>query len=75
MTGSSDHRAGLCADCAHHRITGNRRGSRFYMCGLAKTDTRFRRYPPLPVVSCPGYEQGAPDPWSEYRHEDSDDES
>lgn len=55
---------GLCVNCAHHRITGNKRGSRFYLCERAQTDQRFRRYPPLPVLSCPGYEKGEPDPWA-----------
>ncbi|HEY6060719.1 MAG TPA: hypothetical protein VIV10_09040 [Gemmatimonadales bacterium] len=35
----------------------NRRGSTFYRCALAETDPRFVRYPPLPVVNCPGYEK------------------
>jgi len=63
------HPAGLCAECRHHRVTGNRRGSRFYLCELASTDTRFRRYPPLPVLECAGFEQGGPDPWAAYRRE------
>lgn len=53
--------------CRHHRIVGNRRGSRFYLCELAKTDPGFKRYPPLPVVRCSGYERGAPDPWEALR--------
>ena len=63
------HPAGLCADCAHHRITGNRRGSRFYLCERSKEDARFPRYPPLPVLECSGYEPGGPDPWADYTEE------
>lgn len=48
---------GLCASCRHVRRTGNRRGSVFYLCTLAGSDPRFRRYPPLPVLSCAGYER------------------
>lgn len=35
------------------------------MCGLAKEDPRFPRYPALPVLSCAGFEpepDAAPDP-------------
>ena len=48
-------RAGLCAICAHARVIGNDRGSRFYLCELARTDPRFPRYPRLPVTCCAGY--------------------
>jgi hypothetical protein len=48
-------RAGLCGSCAHVTIVANDRGSRFYMCRLSLSDPRFRRYPPLPVLECPGY--------------------
>lgn len=61
-----DPRVGLCADCRHHRVTGNRRGSRFHLCERSKEDPRFRRYPPLPVLSCPGWEPGEKDPWEAY---------
>jgi hypothetical protein len=48
-------RVGLCATCRFHRIiTGAR--SAFYLCEKSFTDPRFRRYPPLPVVKCDGYE-------------------
>lgn len=47
---------GLCESCAHHRMIENRRGSRFHMCERALTDPRFAKYPPLPVLRCPGYE-------------------
>lgn len=48
-------RVGLCASCAHARVVENDRGSRFYLCELAKQDPRFPRYPPLPVVACTGW--------------------
>jgi hypothetical protein len=48
-------RVGLCASCAHARVVENDRGSRFYLCELAKTDPRFARYPRLPVVACAGW--------------------
>jgi hypothetical protein len=53
---------GLCAACRWMRRVGNRRGSVFYRCARADTDPRFPRYPPLPVVTCAGYERSdAPD--------------
>lgn len=51
---------GLCGDCIHARVVENRRGSRFYLCGLSVVDPAFPRYPPLPVLSCAGYDR-APD--------------
>jgi hypothetical protein len=50
---------GLCADCAFSRIVDSGR-SRFYLCERALTDSSFRKYPPLPVISCPGYERKRP---------------
>ena len=47
---------GLCVDCRWMRTTTSRRGSSFVRCLRAETDTRFTRYPPLPVRDCPGYE-------------------
>lgn len=45
---------GLCATCEHLRILASPR-SVFVRCGLAETDPRFPRYPPLPVLACPGH--------------------
>jgi len=59
--------AGLCATCRWVRIAKNRRGSVFYRCLRADTDPRFVKYPPLPVLSCPGYDGRDPadDPLAE----------
>lgn len=46
---------GLCGTCAHRRTVHSRRGSRFLLCGLARTDPRYPRYPRLPVLACDGY--------------------
>ncbi len=46
--------AGLCATCEHLRLLASKR-SVFVRCGLAETDARFPKYPPLPVVACGGY--------------------
>jgi hypothetical protein len=64
VIGSSEHGAvlsgvdaGLCLTCRWMRVVTNRRGSVFYRCARAETDPRFVRYPPLPVLACPGYEE------------------
>jgi len=54
--------AGLCADCRHARAIETRRGSRFVLCERAATDSHFARYPPLPVLRCPGHEPIAAEP-------------
>lgn len=46
---------GLCATCAFARLVQSARGSRFWLCKLSETDERFAKYPPLPVLRCPGY--------------------
>ncbi len=53
---------GLCAACAHARVVESRRGSRFWLCERSRTDPGFRRYPPLPVVACRGFEPAADTP-------------
>ncbi|TVP45484.1 MAG: hypothetical protein EA350_09155 [Gemmatimonadales bacterium] len=52
--------AGLCGACRYRREIRSRRGSSFLLCRRSLTDPRFRRYPPLPVLSCPGFEKGVP---------------
>jgi hypothetical protein len=47
---------GLCADCQHCRIVKSER-STFYMCRRSLTEPEYRKYPPLPVLRCPGYER------------------
>jgi hypothetical protein len=45
---------GLCEWCVHARIVTGARSS-FLRCGLADSDERFSRYPPLPVLRCAGF--------------------
>jgi len=47
--------AGLCETCQHSRIIVSDRGSVFYLCELSFRDSRFRKYPGLPVLECSGY--------------------
>ena len=51
--------AGLCNACAWQRVVVSGRGSAFSMCRKSAVDARFRKYPPLPVVACDGYERGS----------------
>jgi hypothetical protein len=60
VTGSDNldkTKAGLCADCQHARRIESDRGSVFVMCELSFTDSRFPKYPQLPVLACGGYER------------------
>lgn len=46
----------LCESCRHLKVIESASGSRFLMCLLAKSDDRFRKYAPQPVIYCPGHE-------------------
>ena len=49
---------GLCATCEFRRTVEAAR-STFYMCQRSFTDDRFAKYPPIPVIRCPGYKSKA----------------
>jgi hypothetical protein len=49
---------GLCQSCRWMRRVAPRRGGTFFRCTRAETDSRFVRYPALPVLECVGYEAG-----------------
>jgi hypothetical protein len=46
---------GLCGDCQHAARIESSKGSVFLLCELSKTDSRFAKYPRLPVLACSGY--------------------
>jgi len=46
---------GLCGGCEHVQQLTSSRGSTFYLCRLSFADSRFARYPPLPVLACSGF--------------------
>ena len=50
---------GLCGRCSWVQVIRNRRGSFFLLCRKAQEDPNFSRYPSLPVLACPGYEEKA----------------
>jgi hypothetical protein len=47
---------GLCADCAFSKVIDTGR-STFHLCVRGLTDPRYSKYPPLPVMACPGYQR------------------
>lgn len=49
---------GLCGSCVHTRRVETGR-STFYLCERALTDPSYRKYPPLPVLACRGYDRSA----------------
>lgn len=49
--------AGLCDGCAHQQIVRNTRGSVFSLCTRSRSDPAYPRYPRLPVLSCPGFDE------------------
>jgi hypothetical protein len=51
---------GLCATCGHARRIRSGRGSTFLRCGLSDMDPAYRRYPPIPVIECAGYDPSVP---------------
>ena len=46
---------GLCLTCRHARRVPTLRAI-YWLCERAATDSRFEKYPRLPVIACPGYE-------------------
>jgi len=46
---------GLCATCQHSRRIETARGSCFFLCEVALTNSSFPKYPPLPVLRCPAF--------------------
>lgn len=51
---------GLCGTCRYVKRTVTKRESVFYLCLRAQTDPTLRKYPPLPVLRCRGYEADEP---------------
>jgi hypothetical protein len=51
---------GLCSACCRARVQTSARGQRFWRCMRADSEPAFRRYPALPVRTCPGFDPGTP---------------
>ena len=50
----TDHKA---MHGAGTHVIRSAKGSTFYLCELARSDPRFAKYPPQPVLACAGYER------------------
>jgi hypothetical protein len=50
---------GLCDTCRHQRLVHTTRGSTFSMCEIGRRDPDWPKYPPMPVLRCPRFEQRA----------------
>lgn len=47
--------AGLCGHCQWAQRIESAKGSEFIRCSRSDDDPRFRKYPALPMLSCPGF--------------------
>lgn len=56
MATQTKGRNGLCDSCRHQRLVPNTRGSVFSLCERSREDPAYPRYPPVPVLGCPGFE-------------------
>ncbi len=52
--------AGLCGHCQWAQRIESAKGSEFIRCSRSDEDPRFRKYPPLPMRSCPGFVTNRP---------------
>jgi hypothetical protein len=48
--------------CVHAQVITSARGSTFSLCKLSFVDSRFAKYPALPVRECAGYKALPHDP-------------
>jgi GNAT superfamily N-acetyltransferase len=46
----------LCGDCRHSRRVDSNKGATYWLCGRSATDSRYPKYPRLPLRHCTGYE-------------------
>jgi hypothetical protein len=56
-----DRSVGLCSACLHAAVQRSAKGGAFWRCRAADTGRMQLRYPPLPVVQCPAFEEGTPE--------------
>ena len=48
-----DARIGLCSVCLHAKLIGHPRGgAAYYQCGYSKVDSRYDKFPAVPVRFC-----------------------
>ena len=49
-------RVGLCFGCRYARAITARANNCYWRCERSAVDTRFPKYPRLPLLACDGYE-------------------
>lgn len=49
---------GLCARCRNAQAITSARGSTFWRCRVHDTVPSWPKYPPLPVLRCPRFDEG-----------------
>ncbi len=47
----------LCETCSKMREVVTPKGSRFLLCTQSKTDFRYAKYPPQPIMKCEAYRE------------------
>jgi hypothetical protein len=52
-------RFGLCDHCVHQKLVRSGRGSEFSMCRIGLEDPDWPKYPRMPVLRCPRFEERA----------------
>ena len=57
-----DAPTGFCPSCLYARRITSARASTFLLCTRSANDSRYPKYPRLPVIRCPGYEDRAEPP-------------
>jgi hypothetical protein len=55
VSGAPPREVGLCATCRFAAVQRSARGGEFWRCRRAERDAAYPRYPPLPVLRCPGF--------------------
>ncbi len=50
---------GLCGRCIHRKEIRSDRGSVFTMCMRSFQEPEYPKYPRLPVLQCPGFEEAS----------------
>jgi len=54
---SAHDKVGLCSDCCYTKAIVSGKGSQFFLCLRAETDSHYSKYPRLPILQCSGYER------------------
>ncbi|RMG56608.1 MAG: hypothetical protein D6722_26245 [Bacteroidetes bacterium] len=49
-----------CARCRYRQEIRSKRGSIFWLCQRSKSEPTFSKYPPQPVLFCPGFAAFSP---------------